>query len=286
MPQMIDDGKGIGPDGRTAPAPRRIGTPPARAFSIGACIALLSAGAPAAEPAPAAPPPPKPIRSDWYLRYEPLEDGAARRLLDAAIAFGRERLGEPAIAIRTVHLRRSIPIDPKSDARRGFQLTEIADSEKGAFAIYLSAAPGDTAFEGQIAHEAFHLFDARLRDAYVEGLNGLLSEDLFRARGLDWEPWLRHFREGREPLYGSAYFLVKELAAEVGREPLWKLLRFAVETPGHPDRSEIDIDRWLDSLGPERSARARAVIGRRFEEIEKMRRKDQPELALRKPRSP
>ena len=67
----------------------------------------------------------------------------------------------------------------------GAQMSKAEPLEDGERGVIISTA-SVAAFEGQIAHEAFHLFDARLRDAYVEGLNGLLSEDFFRARGLDW----------------------------------------------------------------------------------------------------
>jgi len=230
--------------------------------------------------------PSKPIRSDWHLRYESLEGEAARSLLDAAIALGRKRLGEPAIPIRTVHLRRSVPLEEGAGVRKGFQLTEIADSEKGVFAIYLSARPGDAAFAGQVAHEGFHLFNARLRDVYVEGLNGVLAEELLRERGLDWGIWEKHFRDGREPLYGGSFFLVRELVREVGAEGMMALLRFAVDSPADPAWMEIDIDRWLASLGPSLAARARAVIARRYDGLEAVRRRDAREMSFRRPRDP
>ncbi len=227
--------------------------------------------------------PPRPIRSDWHLRYEPLAGETARPLLERARAFARKRLGEPAIPVREVDLRRSAPLDAKVEIRRGFQLTEITDSEKGIFTIYLSARPGEAAFEGQLAHEAFHLQNARLRDAYVEGLNSLLAEDFLREIGRSWEPWLQHFRSGKDPLYGAAYFLLRDLAEAAGRERVFTLLRFAIESPQRSDWMEIDIDRWLESLDGSAAARARAVIERRHEAVDAVRKKEQPELAFRRP---
>jgi hypothetical protein len=228
--------------------------------------------------------PAKPVRSDWPRKYESLEGQEARSLLQGAIDFGRGKLGEPAIPVRTVHLRRSAPLEEKPELRRGFRLTEIVDSEKGVFAIYLDARPGDAAFIGQLAHEAFHLFNARMRDLYVEGLNSLLSQEYLKARGLPWESWLEHFRAGKEPVYGGAYFLVHELADEVGLEEIHGMLRHAVESSRDPDQMEIDIDRWLASLGPAKAARARAVIARRFDALDAVRRRDGSDLAFRKPR--
>jgi hypothetical protein len=226
---------------------------------------------------------PPPIHSDWYLRYEPIQDPQARSLLEQAMAFARKKLGEPAIPVRLVHLRQSKPLDGRVQIRSGFQLTEITDSEAGIFTIYLSARPGEQAFEGQLAHEAFHLQNAKLRDVYVEGLNGLLAEEFLGEIGRSFEPWLRHFQAGKDPLYGAGYFLVRDLAEAAGRDQLRTLLRFAVQAPGHPDHMEIDIDRWLASLDRTAAERARAVIERRYQEIEAIRKKEQPELAFRRP---
>jgi hypothetical protein len=251
--------------------------------SAGILVAAILIAAGGRTRAASAPPPP-PIRSDWHLRYQPLESASARELLDRAMAFGKKRLGEPAIPVKEVRLRLSAPLEEGDRIRRGFQLTEIADSEKGIFAIYVSARPGEVAFPGQLAHEAFHLANARLRDAYVEGLNGLLTEEFLRDAGMSWEPWKRHFESGKEPLYGQAYALAVDLAAAAGREAVWTMLRFAVETPANRERMEIDIDGWLRSLPEGARARAKAAIEARHEAIEILRRRDQPELAFRRPR--
>jgi hypothetical protein len=220
-------------------------------------------------------PPPPPARTPFHLLYEPIDDPAARALIDAAIAFGASRLGGPAAPVRTVHLRRSQPLDPAAALRRGFQLTEVVDATRGEYAIYLSARPGEAAFAGQLAHEAFHLFEPRARDVYVEGLNGVLAEEFLRSRGLDWESWLRHFRAGKEPLFAGAYFLMREVADVVGPEALGTLLRVAVPSPADAGRREIDIDRWLDSLDPER----------RFEALESIRKAEGPDLAFHRPQA-
>jgi len=232
-------------------------------------------------------PPESPETSKNHLLYEPIESPEARKLLDQAVAFARKRLGSPAIPVRAVHLRRSTPREGEGGAqkplRRGFRLTEIVDARDGVFAIYLSARPGEAAFEGQLAHEAFHLQNARLRDAYVEGFNSLLAEEFLGELGRPWDHWRRHFESGKEPLYGATYSLLKELAQAAGRETVDRILRFAVTSDKGPDRMEIDIDRWLDSLGPEARARAAAAIARRHDEIDAVRRREQPELAFRRP---
>jgi hypothetical protein len=46
---------------------------------------------------------------------------------------------------------------------------------------------------------------------------------------------------------------------------------------------EIDIDRWLESLDRAAAERARAAIERRHAETEAIRKKEQPELAFRRP---
>ncbi len=222
--------------------------------------------------------------SDAYLRYQSLESETARNLLEKACLFGRRRLGEPAIPVRRVHLRRSVPIDPSAGLIRDFQLTEIVDADRGVFAIYLSAGPEDANFGGQLAHETFHLSNARLLDVYVEGLNCLLAEEFLRELGHDWERWRRHFENGKEPLYAAAYFLLKDIAAESGREPLDRLLAFAVDAAAGGERMEIDIDRWLKSLPLPERARALAAIERRYEPLDTIRKEEQPRLAFRRPR--
>ncbi len=225
-----------------------------------------------------------PARSDAYLRYRPIESEAALDLLEKARLFGRRRLGEPVIPIRRVHLRRSVPIDDSAGLPRDFQLTEIADADRGVFAIYLSAEPDDANFAGQLAHEAFHLSNARLLDVYVEGLNCLLAEEFLREMGRDWERWRRHFEAGKEPLYGGAYLLLREVAAEAGREPLDRLLASAVGSPAGGGKMEIDIDRWLRTLPPPERARAIEAIERRYEPLDAIRKKVQPQAAFRRPR--
>src|SRR5687767_8282791 len=102
---------------------------------VPALLGLLAAGA---GPDPA---PPRPIRSDRYREYQPLEGREARDLLDRALAFGRKALGEPALPVRRVHLRRSVPVADAPGLPRDFQMTEITDSAEGVFTIYLSAVP-------------------------------------------------------------------------------------------------------------------------------------------------
>ena len=242
-------------------------------------LALLGLPALGAEPAL-----PRPIRSDRFRLYQPLEGRDARALLERAQAFGRRSLGDPALPVRQVHLRRSVPLADSPDLPRDFQLTEIADSSGGVFTIYLSALPSQPAFAGQLAHEALHLRNARLRDAYVEGLCCLLAEEFLKEEGLPWEPWERHFAAGKDPLYAAAYYLACELAQEIGREPLLRILKFAVERDSDFPWMEVDIDRWLDSLDPPSRARARAVIARRYQVLDLLRRKEQPGLTFRLPR--
>jgi len=227
---------------------------------------------------------PRPIRSDRYRLYEPLESPEARGLLERARDLGRKLLGEPAMPVRQVYLRKSVPLDSASKAPRGFQLTEITDSTQGVFTIYLSALPAQPAFAGQLAHEAMHLWNPRLKDAYLEGLNCLLAEEFLKAENLPWEPWERHFAAGKDPLYGAAYYLARELAEAAGREAVLRMLKFAVERESDYPWMEVDIDRWLESLDPPSRARARAIIARRYLPLEALRRKEQPDLAFRLPR--
>src|SRR5262245_27875490 len=74
-------------------------------------------------------------------QYKTLGDPRAQKFVAEALEDAVAFLGKPAVPVRKVYLRLSVPLDPKSNLRRDFQLTELVDADKGIFAIYLSRKP-------------------------------------------------------------------------------------------------------------------------------------------------
>ena len=245
---------------------------------VGACVALTILLVPA-EPRPT------------HLQYRAIDDPQARAILNEALAHGRRWMGAPAIPIRKVHLLVSEPRETGAALKRGFQLTQVVDENAGEFAIYLSAKPGEGAFAGQLAHEAFHLFFPRIEDLYLEGVAGLFAEKLLKELKLSWEPWSKHFAEGRDPLYGKAYALARSLRDAAGEEALLRLPRttrvVARTTKGitpEAKRDGVDIDAWLASLPAPARTLCRAAILANFAALDAERKASQPQLSFAKPR--
>jgi len=200
----------------------------------------------------------EPAGLPWYRQYQPIESQEAERFVTHGLAYARQWLGEPRVAVQQVYLRYSTPLDPHSQIRRNFQLCEPTDSAHGIFTIYLSRRPSEYAFDGQLAHEVAHLLNARLADAYVEGLNTVFAERLLRRDGRDWRGWAQYLEQD-DPFYGATYAMMKNLWETVGDQAMRSFLSFAVDSDGG-EKMHIDIDRWLASLSPEVAASARRVI--------------------------
>ncbi|MBI4587072.1 MAG: hypothetical protein HY717_23930 [Planctomycetes bacterium] len=252
-------------------------------------------------------------RLDWPALYQPLEDRQAEAFIQKALARGREWLGEPRIPVKRVRLRRSVPSRPDPSLPKGFRLTELNDSKAGLFTIYVSAGSEEQAFYGQLAHEAFHLFEPRFRDLYIEGLNTWLAARLLQELGLPWKPWEEHFRQGKDSPYSEAYQLMVELEKAVGEKALCALFRFrepqdrdppaplpgrpvterAADLPsnrGLPEKAALDerwlrvsIDRWLESLPPDHRAAALKILRRHYSVLESARLRTHPDYSLEKP---
>lgn len=240
--------------------------------------------------------------SPWPERYQKIETDGARKLVDRALEFGATRLGKPRLEPRRVQLRLSVPQKADASIRRGFRLLELSDAKSGLFTIYLSVRPEHVAFAGQLAHEAFHVFQPFLRDVYVEGLNTYLAERFLRLEGLPWKPWQKHFESHGDPLYGGSWAMIRELAEAVGEKQLCRMTRFRLSAgpaktsvkpiqtrkdflPPPPSRVEhVDIDRWLDSLDPEARQRARKIIAARYVSLEKLRRAGHSDYGFRRPK--
>ncbi|HEX7240285.1 MAG TPA: hypothetical protein VF263_08480 [Longimicrobiaceae bacterium] len=196
----------------------------------------------------------------WHEHYPPVRSAAADRLLRRAIERARALLGEPVVPIRRVHLRLSTPLDPGRGLRSGFRLTELVSAREGVFTIYLSRSPAEYAFEGQLAHEAAHLLNARLSDVYAEGVCTVFAERLLRERGSDWTGWERHFRSGEDRLHGLSYAMMSEVWSAAGDEAMRRFLSHAKLT--HADGMHLDVEAWLRTLPPPVQRQVRGIIGR------------------------
>lgn len=200
------------------------------------------------------------IRSDWYRFYTPIRNSQANRFLESGLKYAVALLGKPKIPVRQIHLRLSTPLPGYSHLRSGFQLCEMNDENQGIFTIYLSRKTGEYAFWGQLAHEIAHLLNARLFDAYVEGLNTCFAEKLVKREGREWSGWNQYLRDGGDPVYGATYFMMRELEQSIGDQYMKNFLSHAVWNDTGRKRMHIDIDSWLDSLPGNLRKRAIEII--------------------------
>ncbi|NEP42704.1 MAG: hypothetical protein F6K35_27175 [Okeania sp. SIO2H7] len=141
-------------------------------------------------------------------------------------------------------------------------LTAMEDRDNGEFTIYLSRRPSEYAFHGQLSHEIGHLLNAQLFDCYVEGMSTLFAEKMLESKGLDWSGWENYFRQGSEPLYGSTYFMMKEVAETAGKANMRSFLNFAVYNDETQKWMHIDIDRWLSSMSDSARNEVKKVINK------------------------
>jgi hypothetical protein len=191
------------------------------------------------------------VCSNWYQYYQPINHQEANSFLEKGISFAREFFGPPQIKVNHIFLRLSYPLQKNARIRSGFQLFEITDSKKGIYTIYLSRKPNDYAFWGQLAHEIAHCINPKLHDAYVEGLNTLFAEKMLIREGLDWNGWHTYFKNGGEPLYGSTYFLMKDIDRIAGEDNIAKLMTFVEPSDESEKHMHVNIRQWLNSLPPD-----------------------------------
>lgn len=200
--------------------------------------------------------------SNWHHYYQPITEHQAEIALNEGFEYIKSILGEPTKPIEKVHLRLSEPIHPNLKIKRKFQLTEITDADHGVYTIYLSQIPSQSplAFYGQLGHEIGHLFDARIHDAYFEGMCTLMSEKYLRSKGVDWENWLNYFQAGHEPFYGQTYFMMKKIVEVVGEKALANFHHYVLEDPRNPDKLHININGWISTLPENHQAAVKEII--------------------------
>ncbi len=223
-------------------------------------------------------------KSDFYKKYQSLDSPQHDTLIKEALSSLRSKFGSEAIPVTKVYLRLSTPIKPDSALKKDFRVTEIVDEERGEFALHVNRKPGEYAFVGQLAHQVFFLLNARLHDCYAAGLSTYFAELFVKEKGLDWSGWQSHLEQGNQPLYGSSYFMIKELNRELRGLGLRSLPGYAVWTDMRKSRMHIDIKAWIASLEAESQKKAIAVIHKHLPAIKKQNaQRDEPLSCLSPP---
>ncbi|MDY6803396.1 MAG: hypothetical protein SXA11_06265 [Cyanobacteriota bacterium] len=185
-----------------------------------------------------------------------LENSDVYSFVKEGFNYAVELYGEPRIAVNQVNLNfYSTP------------MTSLENAQQGEFTIYLNRGPSEYAFYGQLSHEIAHLLNAQLFDCYVEGMNMVFAEKMLKSKGLDWSGWESYFRQGNEPLYGSSYFMMNEVAETAGKANIEKFLSFAVYNDETKKRMYVDIDRWLSSMSDNAQTEVKKVINKHISAV-------------------
>ena len=140
----------------------------------------------------------------------------------------------------------------------------------GEYTLFLDHKPGAYAFPGSVAHETFHLLNAHLIDAYMEGMCDCFSEDFCQANRFDWSRWPPYL-EKQSPAYAHTYQMMKAIRQVVGDNCFAGILAFAVATPGTRDDQHIDINAWLQTIPLDKRSRVVQIIQSHASAIERYR---------------
>jgi hypothetical protein len=180
---------------------------------------------------------------------EAIQSKEADKFIEDGLGYARKLFGDPSTRVEKIQLWK---------AANAF--TSLEDEAGGVFAIHVSYDPSESTFYGQLAHEIAHLLNARLYDAYVEGLNNVFAEKLIKRAGMDWGGWEKHFREGEDPFYAYTYFMMREVDAVAGEDAMHAFLGFARPALQDPKRMHIDINGWLETLPPSHRRDIKEII--------------------------
>jgi len=205
------------------------------------------------------------IKTNWYKSYPKIENIEAKEYLNDGIRYSIKQFGNPNIYINQVNLRLSKPLE--KNLRSNFQICEITDSKEGIFTIYLSRLPSEYAFYGQLGHEIFHLLNAKISDAYVEGLSTVFSEMLIIKNGKNWSRWLQYYQAGNEPFYANSYFMMKKIVSIVGIDNMHNFLSYTVYKDNREETMYLDINSWLKTLSLIKQTKVIEVIDLYSKEI-------------------
>lgn len=184
-------------------------------------------------------------------KYQIIDNPEASAFVDEARSYVQQLYGMPKVSINTVTLRYCPDTGP---------FTNLTDEKKGIFTICLTHKPGEYSFYGQLAHETGHLLNARLFDAYGEGLCTFFSRQLIEKTGKDWRGWENYYKDGVEPFYSSTYFMMKEVAEAAGAEDIKTFFSFAKADAHSSNRMHIDIKSWINSLPIQKQQQVKEII--------------------------
>jgi hypothetical protein len=197
----------------------------------------------------------------WHEAYQPIEDAESEAFIAQALEQAIAQFGQPAIPVGQVILRRSkkLPEARRYRIAEDFSLTECVDSTNGVFAIYLAVDPDHPNYFPLLGHECAHLLNPRIIDWYMEGIATLFSEQVCAETGRPWGDWERHFNRSRRAPYALSYRMMRELQEQCpGQYP--DIIHCVAENGNGPDKLRIDIDRWLQTLPPDRRDEALRII--------------------------
>lgn len=210
----------------------------------------------------------------WYTYYPAIKDVGVDKFVQDGIKLLTELYGEPIVPVNKVRLCYSVPLDSKSELRKQFQLCELVDQEAGEFVIYLSHQPDAYSFHGQLGHEIAHLLNARLYDAYIEGLNTRFAEKLLTQSNLDWSGWAHYFQQANsDAFYAHTYHMMKEIDEFLIDGELSNFLHFAEPISEGSTEQKINIEAWLETLSREKRDVVKFIIFNYAARIEVARRK-------------
>ncbi len=197
----------------------------------------------------------------WHEAYQPIEDAESEVFIAHALEQAVAQFGPPVIPVGQVILRRSrkLPEARRYRIAEDFSLTECVDPTNGVFAIYLAVDPGHPNYFPLLGHECAHLLNPYIIDWYMEGIATLFSEQLCTETGRPWGGWERHFSRSRRDPYALSYRMMRELQ-EAFPKYYPSIIQCVAENGKGPGKLRIDIDRWLQTLPPDRRAAALRII--------------------------
>lgn len=197
----------------------------------------------------------------WHEAYQPIEDADSEAFMALALEQAIAQFGEPVIPVEEVILRRSkkLPEARRYRIAEDFSLTECVDSTNGVFAIYLGVEPDHPNYYPLLGHECAHLLNPRIIDWYMEGFATVFSEQFCADTDRPWGSWERHFNRSRRDPYALSYRMMRELQ-EAFPDHYPSIIRYVAENGNGSDKLRIDIDRWLQTLPPNRRAEALQII--------------------------
>ena len=128
----------------------------------------------------------KPPEILWHQCYQAIEDRQAQEFLQAGIASLKAEYGAPDLAINEVMLRYSKKDSSAHSYRIAeyFSRTELVDSNKGVFCIYIGVPPDREQFYYLLGHEIAHLqHPTRIDDPEMERFCNEFSRRLCEKEG-------------------------------------------------------------------------------------------------------